>query len=85
MQPVIGPQYKEVSQFENQSSLVDTKNVIKQMKQVRFTCKMESFQEDVFGAVSIDEDVNNFITDPVLTLDLKDLVEYVVEALVSTK
>lgn len=43
------------------------------MKQVQFTCKMEAFQKDVVGAVTIYD--TDLITDPIFTLNLKNLVE----------
>ena len=54
-------------------SVVDTENVIKQLEQVKFTCKMESFQKDANGSVRIDE--NDLIDDPTFNLELMDQVE----------
>ena len=56
-------------------SYADTQNTIQQMEQVKFTCKLEAFQEDAIGAVIIDED--DLIADPVFNFDFKDLVELV--------
>ena len=43
------------------------------MEQVKFTCKLESFQEDATGAVTIQQ--GDMVTDAEFKLDLTSTVE----------
>ena len=53
-------------------SVVDTANAIVQMEQVKFTCKLEPFQEDA-GAVTVSQ--GDLVADSAFKLDLRSLVE----------
>ena len=54
-------------------SVADTANTLIQMEQVKFTCKLESFQEDATGAVTIQQ--GDMVTDAEFKLDLTSTVE----------
>ena len=53
-------------------SVADTLNAISQMEQVKFTCKLEPFQEDA-GIVAISQ--GDLVSDSEFKLDLRSLVE----------
>jgi len=57
--------------LETYSSGVDTLNTIVQMEQVKFTCKLEPFQEDA-GAVTVSQ--GDLVSDAAFKLDLRSLV-----------
>lgn len=65
-----------VDQYENTlktyKSVADTANALAQMEQVKFTCKLEAFQEDA-GAVTINQ--GDLVADAEVKLDLTPLVE----------
>ena len=54
-------------------SVADTANTLIQMEQVKFTCKLESFQEDATGAVTINQ--GDMVTDAEFKLDLTSTVQ----------
>ena len=58
--------------LETYSSGVDTLNTIVQMEQVKFTCKLEPFQEDA-GIVAITQ--GDLVNDSAFKIDLRSLVE----------
>jgi len=58
--------------YLNANSAVDTANAISQMEQVKFTCKLEPFQEDA-GVVTITQ--GDLVEDDAFKLDLRSLVE----------
>jgi hypothetical protein len=57
--------------YLNSNSGVDTLNTIVQMEQVKFTCKLEPFQEDA-GAVTVSQ--GDLVSDAAFKLDLRSLV-----------
>ena len=61
-------------QIKIHKSVADTQNTIRQMEQVKFTCKMESFQEDAIGAVFINEADMFDDLDPI-DMEIRSLVE----------
>ena len=60
-------------------SVADTANTLIQMEQVKFTCKLESFQEDAgtiqTGSIVINQ--GDMVTDVDLNLDLTSTVQLV--------
>ena len=57
--------------METYFSVVDTLNFIVQMEQVKFTCKLEPFQEDA-GPVTVSQ--GDLVSDSAFKLDLRSLV-----------
>ena len=58
--------------FETVSSVANSANAIAQMNQVKFTCKLEPFQEDA-GQVTISE--VDLVADKEVSVDFRSLVE----------
>jgi len=67
--------------FFNSNSAADTLNTIIQMDQVKFTCKLQAFQEDAVSAVTISQ--GDLVNDAEAILDLRSLVELQVAAVAS--